>query len=73
MLGQRARPTAPSPTSASPTAGIDPRTLEQLLSLFKQNMARQPKNRSRLPAKKLTRRSQAPSAFQRMQLQQGRR
>ena len=60
------RPTLPSPAAASPTAGIDPRTLEQLLGLFKQSMG-QPHAPRQLPPMNRARRVPQLSAFQQMQ------
>lgn len=59
-------PTLPSPRSASPTAGINPRTLEYLLGLFKQSMG-QPQAPRQLPPMNRARRVPQLSAFQRMQ------
>ena len=62
-----------SPISASPTAGVSPGTLDQILKLFMQNMNRPAQDQKQLPPMTLARRAPNPQAFQRMQQFQGTR
>lgn len=68
--GQLVTPPAsvPSPASASPTAGINPQTLQQLLGLYMKNMS-QPRQAPQLPPMQMARRGQRPppQAFNTMQ------
>lgn len=68
MLNRGAFPpvTVPSPAAASPTAGVDAKTLDQLLGLYLQNMS-QPRQTRQLPAMRMARPAPQPTAFQNMQ------
>ena len=63
--------TPPSPAAASPTAGIDPKTLEQLLGIFKQTMSRPRQASSKIPPARMPQRVPDPSARQRLQQYRG--
>ena len=63
--------TPPSPVSASPTAGINPKTLEQLLGIFKQTMSKPRQAPRPIPPARMPQRVPDPSARQRLQQYRG--